>query len=95
VIPPVEARADREDDPVLGRRLIRSGRDDQARAPDAVGVELLDHDPVEQRTKLVAHLIVMLGGEPTGRFAHRGPSSNDVAHVGDLRRDVRSVAATA
>src|SRR5437764_819602 len=56
VVPPVEPRADREHDPVLRWRLIGSRRDDQPRAADPVGVELLDDDPVEQRPKVIAHL---------------------------------------
>ena len=55
-VPPVEARADREHDPVLGRRLVGAGRHEQARAADAVRIELLDHDAVEEGTKLVAHV---------------------------------------
>ena len=55
VVPPVEPGADREHDPVLGRRLVGAGRHEQAGAADPVGVELLDHDAVEQGAKLVAH----------------------------------------
>ncbi len=40
---------------MLRRRLVGSRRHQQPGAPDPVGVELLDHDPVEQGTKLVAH----------------------------------------
>jgi hypothetical protein len=59
VIPPVEPGANREHDPVLGRRLVAPWRDEQTGAPDAVRVELLDHDPIEQRAKLLAHLPTM------------------------------------
>src|SRR5829696_867054 len=44
VLPPVEARADREHDPLLRRRVVAAGRDHEAGAPHPVGVELLDHD---------------------------------------------------
>jgi hypothetical protein len=47
--PPVEPRPDREHDPLFGRRLVGAGRDDQPGAPHPVGVELLDHDLVEER----------------------------------------------
>src|SRR3954451_21789422 len=43
-LPPVEAGADGEDDPVLRRRLVRTRRDEQARLTDPVGLELLDDD---------------------------------------------------
>ena len=55
VVPPVESRTDREHDPVLRRRLVAAGRDEQPGAADPVRVELLDHDAVEQRTQLVSH----------------------------------------
>ena len=54
VLPPVEPRPDREDDPLLRRRVVAARRDDEAGAPHAVGVELLYHDAVEQRPQLVA-----------------------------------------
>src|SRR5206468_5330529 len=53
--PPVDSRADREDDPMLGRWLVGAGGDDDPRAAEAVRLELLDHDPVEQRTELMSH----------------------------------------
>ena len=56
VSPPVETRADGQDDPVLGRRLASSGRYDEARLAHPVGLELLDHDLVEERAQLLAHL---------------------------------------
>ena len=55
VVPPVEARADGEHDPVLRRGLVGARRHEQPRAADPIGVELLDHDAVEQWAKLVAH----------------------------------------
>ena len=66
--PPVEAGADGEDDPLLGRRLMGTWRDDQAGAADSVLVQLLDHDLVEQRSQLVAY---RLGGVGYLRGAHR------------------------
>ena len=48
VLPPVEPRADREHDAVLGRRLFGAGRHDQAGPANPIGIELLDHDAVEQ-----------------------------------------------
>jgi hypothetical protein len=54
LLPPVEAGADRDDDPVLGRRLAGAGRDHETRLADPVGLELLDHDLVEERAQ-VAH----------------------------------------
>ena len=47
VIPPIEAGADREHDALLRGRLIGPGRHQQAGAPHAIRVELLDHDAVE------------------------------------------------
>ena len=41
---------------MLGRRLVRAGGDDDSRPAEAVRLELLDHDPVEQRTELVSHV---------------------------------------
>ena len=57
VIPPVEARADRQHDSLLRRRLVGAGGHQQAGAPDAVRIELLDHDAVEQRSQLAAHYV--------------------------------------
>jgi hypothetical protein len=53
--PPVETWPDREHDAVLRRRLVGTGRHDEARAADAIRLELLDHHLIEQRAKLVAH----------------------------------------
>src|SRR5688500_15308347 len=55
LFPPVEAGTDREHDSLLRRRLVASRRHDQARAADAVRVELLDDDLVEQGAELVAN----------------------------------------
>ena len=40
---------------MLGRGLVGAGRHDEAGAPDPVRLELLDHDLIEQRTKLMPH----------------------------------------
>src|SRR3954451_2885341 len=64
-LPPVQARADGEDDPVLGRRLVRALGDEPAGLADAIGLELLDDDAVEERAKEVAHV----GVEPTSAAA--------------------------
>jgi len=55
VVPPVKAGADCEHDPVLWRRLVGARRHDQPGAPHAVGIKLLDHDPIEQRAQLITH----------------------------------------
>jgi hypothetical protein len=47
VVPPIETRPDREHDPLLGRRLVGSGRDQQPGAPYAVRIELLDDNSVK------------------------------------------------
>jgi hypothetical protein len=52
--PPVEAGADRQHDALLGRRLVAARRHDEAGAAHTVGVELLDHDLIEERSQLVA-----------------------------------------
>src|SRR4051794_8582020 len=57
-LPPIETRPDGEDDPVLRRRLVRSGGHEQPRLADAVGLELLDDDAIEKRAKVVAHFCV-------------------------------------
>ena len=53
LLPPVETGADREDDPLLRRRVVRAWRDDEPGTPHPVLVELLDHDLIEERPKLV------------------------------------------
>ena len=55
-LPPVDARPDRQHDPVLRRRLVLAGGHDQTRPAYAVGVELLYDNPVEERFQLVTHL---------------------------------------
>src|SRR4029078_13138055 len=49
LLPPVEAGADRDDDPVLGRRLAGAGRDHETRLADPVAPELLGVDPIGER----------------------------------------------
>lgn len=49
LLPPVETRADGEDDALLGRWLVGPLGDHQARAPDAIRIQLLDHHTVEDR----------------------------------------------
>src|SRR4051812_2065751 len=58
VLPPVEPGADRQDDPVLGRRLVRAGGHEQPGLAHAVGLEFLDDDAIEQWAKDVAHVCV-------------------------------------
>ncbi len=52
--PPSRCRAHGQDDPVLRRRLVRAGGHDEPGAPDPVGLELLDYDTVEKRSKLAS-----------------------------------------
>ena len=47
VIPPVQARTHRQDDSMLGRRLVGARRDEQPGATNPVWIELLDDDAVE------------------------------------------------
>ena len=54
-LPPVDPGPDREHDPVLRRRLVRAGRDDEPGLADPVGLELLYDNPVEERPELLAH----------------------------------------
>src|SRR4051812_41704734 len=56
-LPPVQAGADRQDDPVLRRPLVRAGGNEQARLADPVGLELLDDDAVEEWAEEVAHAV--------------------------------------
>ena len=55
VVPPIEAGADSEHDPVLGRRLVVARRHQQTGATHAIRVELLDHDTVEQWAQFMTH----------------------------------------
>ncbi len=48
VIPPVQAGADREHDPVLRRWLVRARWHEQSGAPDTIRIELLDDDSVKK-----------------------------------------------
>jgi hypothetical protein len=102
VVPPVKARADREHDPVLGWRLIGARRDEQTRAPDAIRVEFLDHDTIEEGAELVTHSrLPMLGGELHNEVRALGVGlqsveDDDVGGLGGSRRPhTGSVAATA
>src|SRR5204863_3039631 len=72
LLPPVEPRPDGEDDALLGRRVVRAGRDDEPRAAHPVLVELLDYHLVEQRPKLVAN---GLNG-PTSRSSFHGAADS-------------------
>ena len=63
VVPPVKAGANRQHDPVLGWRLVVSGRDQQTRATDTVRIKFLDHDTVKQGAQFVAH-----AGDANGRL---------------------------
>ena len=58
VVPPVEPGADGQHDPVLGRRLVGARGHQQPGAADAVGIELLDDDSVEQWAELATHYTV-------------------------------------
>jgi hypothetical protein len=40
---------------VLRRRLVRAGRHDQTGVADAVGLQLLYDNPIEERSQLLAH----------------------------------------
>lgn len=53
LLPPVEPRAHSEHDSLLRRRVVATGRYDQAGPPYAVLIELLHDHPVEQRLELV------------------------------------------
>ena len=44
--------------------IVRAGRHDEARLTHAVGLELLDHDAVEERSQVVARHLP----EPNARF---------------------------
>ena len=73
-LPPVDPRPDREHDPVLGRRLVRARRHDEARLADPVRLELLDDHPVEEGTQLLAHAAGTLRGAS-------GAASSIAAHA--------------
>jgi hypothetical protein len=55
--PPVEARADGEDDPVLGWSLVLARRQQQAGPTHPVGLQFLDDDLIEERPQLLSHAI--------------------------------------
>ena len=64
VLPPVHALPDGEHDPVLRRRLVRARRDHEPGLAHALGLELLDDDPVEQRAQDVLHTAASLRPAP-------------------------------
>jgi hypothetical protein len=81
VVPPVEARSDRQDDPVLWRWFVRTRRHQQPRAPDTIGIEFLDHYTVEEWSQLVTH-----NARPL-LIIRRAPDRLDCPHmVGPPRR---------
>jgi hypothetical protein len=53
LLPPVKTGPNRQHDPVLGRRIVRSRRHDEAGSPHPILIELLDDDLVEERPELV------------------------------------------
>jgi len=55
VIPPIEARANRQHDPVLRRRLVGARWHEQSGASHPVRIELLDDNAVEEWSKLITH----------------------------------------
>ena len=81
--PPVQTRADSEHDAVLRRRLVRAGGDQQTGLSHPVGLEFLDHDPIEERPQLASHRTKVSGPrrcaatvpamiDPLGRWAPYG-----------------------
>jgi hypothetical protein len=91
LLPPVEPGPDGEHDPLLRRRIVRSGRDDEPGPPHPVGIELLDHDLVEQWPELMPH---RLDGMPPGLRIHgvediqaRDPHPAEICHVPVLSND--------
>jgi len=58
-LPPVDAKANREHDAVLWRRLIVTGSDEQARATESFGFEFFYDDPVEERPQLLTHALIV------------------------------------
>ena len=74
--PPVDSIAHGQHYPVLRRRLVAAGCDKDARAPETLRLELLDHDAVEERPQLVAH---------AGKGREGGNTTNlDGANYGSL-----------
>jgi hypothetical protein len=67
LLPPVEPGPDGEHDPLLGRRVVCAGRDDEPGPPHPILIELLDHDLIEQRPKVMPH---GLNGLPPGLRIH-------------------------
>jgi protein-S-isoprenylcysteine O-methyltransferase Ste14 len=81
VLPPVQALADGEHDPVLRWRLVRAGGHEQAGASEALRLELLDHDAVKQRAQELLH--------PGQR---RRPASGKMQRVRSTRAGAGSIA---
>jgi hypothetical protein len=84
VLPPVQPRAHRQDDALLGRGVVATGRDDESGAANPVLVELLDHDAVEERPELVADRVERAG---SGAGAH---APRVAAHSATAGADDRS-----
>ncbi len=58
-LPPVDAEANRENDPVLWRRLIVTRGNEQARATESFGFKFFYDDPVEERPQLLTHALIV------------------------------------
>jgi len=76
LLPPVEPWPHREDDALLGRRVVRPSGDDEARSAHPILVELLDHDLIEQRPQLMPN---RLNGLPSRTRFHGEEDNHDVA----------------
>ena len=107
LLPPIQPGPDRQHDPVLRRRLVRSGGNEQPGLADPVGLEFLDDDAIEKRAKVVAHFCVRTLRMRTRARPHAGPASQigarrsspaarvvTVAFVALMRHRRRSSAAT-
>jgi hypothetical protein len=53
LLPPVEPGPDGQDDPLLRRRIVSPGGHDEPGPSHPILVELLDHDLIEERPKLM------------------------------------------
>jgi len=58
-LPPVDAKANRENDAVLWRRLIVAGSNEQARATESFGFKFFYDNPVEERPQLLTHALIV------------------------------------
>ncbi len=58
-LPPVNAEANRQDDPVLGRGFVIAWRYQQAGAAEPFRFQFLDHDAVEERSELLTHGLIV------------------------------------